>query len=250
MFQLCSVIFPTLITKGQIIKLLTQFTFTVKISAFHLERYRNGKTWCGWSKKYKKITISNSAQSFFQLWLPKYKLSIYRFTICNLWKFQLFILNGSEMASPCVKSQQKCNFFDTFQLCSVIFPTLITEGQIIKLLTQFTFTVKISAFHLERYRNGKTWCGWSKKYKKITISNSAQSFFQLWLPKYKLSIYRFTICNLWKFQLFILNGSEMASPCVKSQQKCNFFDTFQLCSVIFPTMITEVQFINLSAQYT
>ena len=160
-------------------------------------------------------------------------------------QFQLFILNGLEMVSLCVEGQRKCRKLNMFQLCSVIFPTLITEGQIIKLLTQFTFTVKISAFHLERYRNGKTWCGWSKKYKKILISNSAQSFFQLWLPKYKLSMYRFTICNLWKFQLFILNGSEMARPGVdgKKIQKDYYF---QLCSVIFPTMITEVQIINVS----
>ena len=106
-------------------------------------------------KKYKKITISNSAQSFFQLWLPKYKLSMYRFTLYNLWKFQLFILNGSEMARPCVKGQQKC--------------------------------------------------------KKKIFFNSAQLFFQLWLPECKSSIYRLNIYNLWKFQLSISNGLEIKS---------------------------------------
>ena len=108
-------------------------------------------------------------------------------------QFQLFILNGLEIVSLCVEGQRKCRKLNMFQLCSVIFPTLITEGQIIKLLTQFTFTVKISAFHLERYRNGKTWCGWSKKIQK------------------------------------------------------DYY--FQLCSVIFPTMITEVQIINVSLHY-
>ena len=108
-------------------------------------------------------------------------------------QFQLFILNGLEMVSLCVEGQRKCRKLNMFQLCSVIFPTLITEGQIIKLLTQFTFTVKILAFHLEQYGNGKTWCGWSKKIQKDSY--------------------------------------------------------FQLCSVIFPTMITEVQIINVSLHY-
>ena len=108
-------------------------------------------------------------------------------------QFQLFILNGLEMVSLCVEGQRKCWKLNMFQLCSVIFPTLITEVQIIKLLIQFIFTVKISAFHLERYRNFKTWCGWLKKIQK------------------------------------------------------DYY--FQLCSVIFPTMITEVQIINVSLHY-
>ena len=91
-------------------------------------------------------------------------------------QFQLFILNGLEMVSLCVEGQRKCRKLNMFQLCSVIFPTLITEGQIIKLLTQFTFTVKISAFHLERYRNGKTWCGWSKNTKRLLFPTLLSHF--------------------------------------------------------------------------
>ena len=55
-----------MIVKVQIIKLLTLYTYPVKILAFHHKWFRNGETWCGWSK-YKKIIIFNSAQSFFQL---------------------------------------------------------------------------------------------------------------------------------------------------------------------------------------
>ena len=75
-------------------------------------------------------------------------------------EFQLFILNGLEMVRLSVEAQQKCKKLNIFQLCLVIFSTMITKVQIINLLTLFTYTVKISAFHLERFRNGKTWCGW------------------------------------------------------------------------------------------
>ena len=47
--------------------------------------------------------------------------------------------------------------------------------------------------------------------------------------------------NLWKFQLSIFNGLEMVRYGMKGLKKCKKLNLFQLCSVIFPTMITEVQ---------
>ena len=49
------------------------------------------------SKNMKIWIFSNSAQSFFQLWLPQCKSSIYQLNLHNLWKFQLSIFNGLEM---------------------------------------------------------------------------------------------------------------------------------------------------------
>ena len=45
-------------------------------------------------KSIKCQTFSNSAQSFFQPWLRKYKLYKYFLILHNLWKFQLSIFNG------------------------------------------------------------------------------------------------------------------------------------------------------------
>ena len=50
-------------------------------------------------KSTKFQTFSNSAQSFFQLWLPKCKSSMYSIILNNLWKFQLSIINGLEMVT-------------------------------------------------------------------------------------------------------------------------------------------------------
>ena len=80
------------------------------------------------------------------------------------------------MVRLCVEAQQKCKKFNIFQLCSVIFPTMITKVQIINLLTLFTYTVKISAFHLERFRNGKTWCGWYKNTKRLLFPTLLSHF--------------------------------------------------------------------------
>ena len=37
----------------------------------------------------------------------------------------------------------------------------------------------------------------------------------------------------------------MVSPFVEGQKKYKILNFFQLCTVIFPTMITEVQIINI-----
>ena len=44
-----------------------------------------------------------------------------------------------------------------FQLCTVIFPTMIMEVQIIKIFPLYAQSVKISAFHLQRFGNGEIW---------------------------------------------------------------------------------------------
>ena len=77
-----------------------------------------------------------------------------------------------------------------FQLCTVIFPTMIMEVQIIKSFPLFAQSVKISAFHLQRFGNGEIWYERSEKCKKLNL--------------------------------------------------------FQLCSVIFPSMITEVQIFDVT----
>ena len=52
--------------------------------------------------------------------------------------------------------------------------------------------------------------------------------------------------NLWKFQLSIFNGLEMVRYGMKGLKKCKKLNLFQLCSVIFPTMITEVQIFDVT----
>ena len=77
-----------------------------------------------------------------------------------------------------------------FQLCTVIFPTMIMEVQIIKIFPLYAQSVKVSAFHLQRFGNGEIW--------------------------YE-----------------------------RSGKKCKNLNLFQLCPVIFPTMITEVQIFDV-----
>ena len=77
-----------------------------------------------------------------------------------------------------------------FQLCTVIFPTMIMEVQIIKIFPLYAQSVNVSAFHLQRFGNGEIW--------------------------YE-----------------------------RSGKKCKNLNLFQLCPVIFPTMITEVQIFDV-----
>ena len=67
---------------------------------------------------------------------------------------------------------------------------MIMEVQIIKIFPLYAQSVKISAFHLQRFGNGEIWYERSEKCKKLNL--------------------------------------------------------FQLCSVIFPTMITEVQIFDVT----
>ena len=78
-----------------------------------------------------------------------------------------------------------------FQLCTVIFPTMIMEVQIIKIFPLYEQSVKVSAFHLQWFGNGK-----------------------IWYERY--------------------------------EKKCKKLNLFQLCSVIFPTMIIEVQIFDVT----
>ena len=50
--------------------------------------------------------FSNSVQSFFQLWFPKFKSSIHSIILYNLWKFLLSIFNGLEMMRSSVKGKK------------------------------------------------------------------------------------------------------------------------------------------------
>ena len=50
-----------------------------------------------------------------------------------------------------------------FQLCTVIFPTMIIQVQIIKIFPLYAQSVKISAFHLQRFGNGDIWYERSEK---------------------------------------------------------------------------------------
>ena len=54
-----------------------------------------------------------------------------------------------------------------FQLCTVIFPTMIMEVQIIKIFPLYAQSVKISAFHLQRFGNGEILYERSEKNVKI-----------------------------------------------------------------------------------
>ena len=77
-----------------------------------------------------------------------------------------------------------------FQLCTVIFPTMIMEVQIMKIFPLYAQSVKVSAFHLQRFGNGEIWYERSEKNVKVWIfSNFVQSFFQLWLLKCKYLMY-------------------------------------------------------------
>ena len=58
-------------------------------------------------KSSKCQTFSNSAQSFFQLWLPKCKSSIFSIVLNNLWKFHLSIINYLEMVTFQMLKTQK-----------------------------------------------------------------------------------------------------------------------------------------------
>ena len=136
--------------------------------------------------------------------------------------------------------------FNIFQLCSVIFPTMITKVQIINLSAYSTYSVKFLAFHLERFRNYKCCVEWKQNMKIWTFSNSAQPIFQLRLPQCKSSIYQPNLHNLLKFQLSILNSLEMARPCLYNQKSAKTIFLSDSALSFFPTMITEVQIISAS----
>ena len=93
------------------------------------------------------------------------------------------------MARPFVEGQQKFRNLNIFQLCSAIFPTMITVAQIIDLSAKSTLSVENSAFHHEWYRNYIAWC------RRIETNEKIRSF--------------------------------------------------QLYSIIFPTMITRMQIISV-----